>query len=59
MHLCPNFFSYKLLPKLVKITKQLLILTKCHSITTSFEMWMSKVRNDIFALVINFLGVNW
>jgi hypothetical protein len=35
----------------------LLTLTKCHYVTTSFEMWMSKVGHDIIALVINFLGV--
>jgi hypothetical protein len=31
-------------------------LKKCHYATTSFDLWMSKVGHDIFALVINFLG---
>jgi hypothetical protein len=33
----------------------LVALVKCHSTTTSFDLWMSKVGHDIFALVINFL----
>jgi hypothetical protein len=44
----------------VEKTKQLyvlLALTKCHSTTTSFDMWMSK-GHDVFALVINFLDVD-
>jgi hypothetical protein len=36
----------------------LLTSTKCHFVTTSFDLWMSKVGDDIFVLVINFLGVN-
>jgi len=24
-----------------------------------FDLWMSKGMNDIFALVINFLGIDW
>jgi hypothetical protein len=38
-------------------TKQLCVLpslVECHSTTTSFDLWMSKVGHDIFALVINF-----
>jgi hypothetical protein len=33
-------------------------LTKCHSITVSFNLWMSKVGHNIFALMINFVGVD-
>jgi hypothetical protein len=38
-------------------TKQLYVLqdvVKCHSGTKSFDLWISKARHDIFALVINF-----
>ncbi len=66
MHLCPIIFftsrkqfSNKLPPRLMEKIKQLyvlLALIKCHYATTSFDMWMSKVGHDIFALVINFLG---
>jgi len=41
-------------------TKQLYILptlVECHSTTTSFYLRMSKGGHDIFALVINFLGL--
>jgi len=34
-------------------------LTKCHSTTSSYDLWMSKAEHDAFALVINFLGVDW
>ncbi len=37
----------------------LLALAKCHSAITSFDLWMSKDGHDIFALMINFLGVDW
>jgi hypothetical protein len=43
-------------------TKQLYVLPtlkKCHSTTTSFDLWMSKAGHDIFALVISFLGNDW
>ncbi len=43
-------------------TKQLYVLlasTKCHYAIASFDLWMSKGGHDIFALVINFLGVDW
>ncbi len=43
-------------------TKQLYVLptlVECHSVTTSFDLWMSKVGHDIFALVINFLRDDW
>jgi hypothetical protein len=68
MHLCPNFtfpcrkqFFHELLLGLVEKTKQLyvlLALAKCHSTTTSFDLWMSKAKHDIFASMINFLGVD-
>jgi hypothetical protein len=69
MHLCPNFvfisikqFSYELLLGLVEKIKYiyvLLTLAKYHFATTSFNLWMSKDGHDIFALVINFVGVDW
>ncbi len=40
-------------------TKQLyvlLTLKECHFAIVSFDLWMSQVGHDIFALVINFLG---
>ncbi len=37
----------------------LLALTKCHSVTTSFDLWMSKVGHDVFALVTTILSVDW
>jgi len=43
-------------------TKQLYVLPtliECHSVTTSFDLWMSKVGHDIFALVIYFLKDDW
>jgi len=43
-------------------TKQLYVLptlAKHHSTTTSFDLWVSKVKHDIFALVINFVIVDW
>jgi hypothetical protein len=64
MHLCPIivfpsriYFFNELLLGLVEKTKQLyvlLALLECHYVTTSFDLWMSKVGHDIFALVINF-----
>ncbi len=29
------------------------------STTTSFDIWMSEVTYDVFALVINFWGSDW
>ncbi len=34
-------------------------LTYCIYATTSFDLWMSKGAQDIFAFVINFLGFDW
>jgi hypothetical protein len=36
-----------------------LALAKCHSATTSFDLWMSKEAYDVFALVIHFLSNDW
>jgi hypothetical protein len=36
----------------------LLTLVECRSTTASFDLWMSKVSHDIFALVINFFKNN-
>jgi hypothetical protein len=57
-----NNFSNELLLELMEKTKQLYVLStlkECHFLTTSFDMWMSKARHDIFTLVINFLGDDW
>ncbi len=69
MHLCQrivfsskNKFSQKIFPKVVEKMKQLYvlpILTKCYFIPTSSGLWMLKSVHHIFALVINFLGVDW
>jgi hypothetical protein len=48
---------HELLPELVEKTKQLYVLLAsigCHIAIASFDLWMSKGRHDIFALVINF-----
>jgi len=34
-------------------------LAKCYSITTYFDLWMSKAAYNVFALMINFLNSNW
>ncbi len=47
--------------ELVEKTKQsyvLLVLEKIN-FATSFDLWMSKGVHDIFAIVINFLRVDW
>ncbi len=64
MHLCLIIFFpfmkqkfHELLPELVEKTKQLYVLLAsigCHIAIASFDLWMSKGRHDIFALVINF-----
>jgi hypothetical protein len=49
--------SNKLLHKIMEKTKQLHVLpalVECHSTIASFNLWMSKVGHDIFALVIIF-----
>ncbi len=35
------------------------MLHDCKIAIASFDLWMSKGTNDIFALVINFLEVDW
>jgi hypothetical protein len=42
-----------------KLSYVLPTLAYCYSITTSFDLWMSKGAYDIFSLVINFLGAKW
>jgi len=32
------------------------IFIKCYTTTASFDLWMSRGANDIFALVLIFLG---
>jgi hypothetical protein len=34
-------------------------LVECHSIIASFDLWMAKGGDDIFALVIKILKVDW
>jgi hypothetical protein len=34
-------------------------LVKYYFVIASFDLWSSKGAHDIFALMINFLGVNW
>jgi len=36
----------------------LLVLANCVSIITNFDIWKFKGAHDIFALVVNFLGIN-
>jgi len=43
----------------IKQTYLLLLLEKCHSIITSFDLWILKGVHNVFALVIIFLGFNW
>ncbi len=69
MHLCHMIFfpsikqvSNELWPILMEKIKNIYVLPtliKCHFVTTSFDLWMSKASHDIFALVIKFLGDNW
>jgi len=64
MHLCPKIvfpsrkrFSNESLARLVEKTKQFYVLPTLvdyHSATASSDLWMSKARHGIFALVINF-----
>jgi hypothetical protein len=64
MHLCPRIFfrsRKSFFHELVGKNQQLYVLlslTECHFVTSSFDLWMSKVRHDVFALVINILGVD-
>jgi hypothetical protein len=67
--LCPklNFlskkhFSQEILPRLMERTKQLHVLfalVECHSITSTFDLWVFEGAYDVFALIINFLGKDW
>ncbi len=34
-------------------------MVKYYFVIASFDLWSSKGAHDIFALMINFLGVNW
>jgi hypothetical protein len=54
-------FSREILLELVEKTKQLYVLPTLvdyYSIIRSFDLWMSKGAYGIFAIVINFWGVN-
>ncbi len=67
--ICPklNFpskkqFSHDILLGLMEKTNELYVvptLVECHSITTNFDLWMSKGTYDVFALVINFVSNDW
>jgi hypothetical protein len=67
LHLCPKFiflfkkkFSQEIFFELVEKIKQLYvlpILAKHNYTITSFDLWLSKGAHDIFALVINILGI--
>ncbi len=51
-----------MLPNLLEKTKQTyisLVLAKCVYTITSFDLWISKMALDVFALVVNFLGEDW
>jgi hypothetical protein len=56
MHLCPKLFLFPLIIFLTNYcmeekTKQLYdlpALIECHFTTTSFDLWVSKIRHDIF-----------
>ncbi len=52
----------ELLPCMVKCTFEEFVLTYNNAIVfvkTTFYLWMSKSAFDIFALVINFLTLDW
>ncbi len=34
-------------------------LASCITCTTSFDLWMSHVRHDIFVMVVSFLNDSW
>jgi hypothetical protein len=34
-------------------------IDKCETMTTTFDLWMSRSKYDTFALVINFINQNW
>jgi hypothetical protein len=56
-----KIFSSDILFTLVHKSKEDYVvfeLSQCVSVTTSFNLWMSKGAYDIFALVINFLDGN-
>ncbi len=65
LHLCSKVvlpskiqFSKEILPKLVEKIKQLYVLPTlayCYFVIVSFDLWMSKMAYDIFALVTNLL----
>jgi len=51
-----------MLLNLVKKTKQtyvLVILTKCVFTLANYDLWVSKMAHDVFALIVNFLKENW
>jgi hypothetical protein len=45
--------------KKTKQTYVLPLLEECHSIISSFNLSMSKGADDVFALIIIFLGSKW
>jgi hypothetical protein len=57
----PKIISYNVLPNLVEKIKQIYfcLLNKCYCVIASVDLWVFKGAHDVFALVINFLGLNW
>jgi hypothetical protein len=68
LHLCPQVifpskeqFFHEILLKLMEKRKQVYVPPKLEdftSITTNFDLWMSKEAHDIFAYMINFFKSN-
>jgi len=56
------FFIGEMLLDLVKKTKELYVTStffECLLATTTFDLWMSMGTYDVFALVVNFINVDW
>jgi hypothetical protein len=55
-------FIEEVLPTMVEKTMQLHVLPRlveATTLSTSFDLWMSKGGVDTFALVINYLNESW
>jgi len=52
----------QVLPSVIKTTREKYVLrafVSCITCTTSFDLWMSHVGHDTFAMVVNFLNDSW
>jgi hypothetical protein len=52
-------FVYEHLLDLLQKTMEIYVILdidKCETMTTTFDLWMSRSRYDTFALVINFIN---